>query len=242
MRARYDLRTKTANFQFFNWLALAKARGATEIVLDADQPKTAKWSADEAMARFRSIIVPGALLGRTKVSFGDQGRDLGFDSHHIETFVSHVRGGGRWDRFTSVRPAGKARYTVTLRRLERFPKRNSNEAAWRTFAAEIGATVIEEWSVRPTPLIERVALYAGAEMNFFVNNGPMHLCSLTPYPLMAFGCPEAQGALARIGVPAGGQMPWCLPQQRLVWEMDELPALRRAFSGWREEAADVAQA
>lgn len=233
--ARYDLRTRLANFQFFNWMALVKAKGYREIVLDPRHPKTDKWDKDEVRRRFDSIIVPGSLLGRMKVSFGNHGDELGDNMHHVERFAEHIRGGGGFERFTTVRSPEKVRYTVTLRRLDRHLTRNSNETAWRTFAAAIGARVIEDWTVERIQLLQRVALYAGAEMNFFVCNGPMHLCSLTPYPMMVFGCPAAEGSLLRIGVKPGEQLPWALPHQRLVWAPDDLDVIEREFERWRAE-------
>ena len=236
-RARYDLADKVASFQFFNWMVLAVARGATRVIFDDRRMRTSKWTQDQIKRRLASILVPGAALGGLPVDFGDGGMDLA--SPLVEEFTSYIVAGGEYRRLRSVLPAATARYTITLRRTERRPERNSNEAAWRQFAEEIGAVVIEDWDVLPIGLLERVALYAGAEMNFFVTNGPMHLCSLTPYPMMAFGCPAATGAFGRVGVLPGEQLPWALPNQRLIWEPDELLAIRRNFKEWHERAADL---
>ena len=231
--ARYDLACRIANFEFFNWLLLAKAHGAGGVVFGVERVKTSKWSEGAIRRRFASIIEPGPALAGMEMSIGEGGRDFG--PTHLRRLVAHCRGGGRIDKLRSVLLPGAARYTVTLRRTARRPERNSNEPAWRSFAAEIGALVIEDWDIAPIGLHERVALYAGARLNFFVTNGPMQLCSFTEYPMLCFGCQAAEGAFSNIGIAAGEQFPWCGPRQRLVWEPDELPVLRRAFSQWREE-------
>jgi hypothetical protein len=132
-----------------------------------------------------------------------------------------------------VHAPGDVRYTVTLREEPRLPWRNSNGAAWRAFAAEIGALVIEDHQVNPIGLHTRAALYAGAEMNFFVVNGPMHVCSLMGAPLLCFGANKCEGGLGRTGIAWGENYPWHGPDQRLIWEDDTLENLRRHFTAWR---------
>ena len=233
VRALYPLSRRIAGFEFFPWLLLAKAHGAAEVIFDPRYPRTSKWDEAAVLRRYGSILRPGPALAGMPSREGEGGSE--FFGTHLSLLVNHVRGGGKVDRLHSVLPAGGARYTVTLRQTERRPERNSNERAWRAFAAEIGARVIEDWDREPIDLHARVALYAGAAMNFFVTNGPMQLCSLTPYPMMCFGAPVAEGALGNIGIRPGGQFPWCGPDQRLIWEPDELPVLRRVFNAWREE-------
>jgi hypothetical protein len=141
-----------------------------------------------------------------------------------------VRGGLQIPRLKSVLPPGKERYTVTLRNFDRFPTRNSREADWRTFAAEIGALVIPDYEVEPIGLHERMALYAGAEMNFFVTNGPVMLCFLSEYPAMGF---DVQNSPPK-GVEKFGQYPFLLPQHRQIWEPDTIENIRKHFEAWRK--------
>jgi len=129
-----------------------------------------------------------------------------------------------------------ARYTVTLRRQATSPHRNSNDAAWHEFAREIGAIVIEDYDARPLHLHTRMALYAGAEMNFGVWCGPLTLCTLTRYPVMAFACGRGKQELqmAKWGVLRGDNMPWCLPNQRVLWDDDELETIWQNFREWKD--------
>ena len=148
--------------------------------------------------------------------------------------VEFCKAGRAFTRLRSVRPPATVRYTVTLRKTQRSPLRDSDEAVWRDFAAEIGAQVIEDYDVKPIALHARVALYAGAEMNFFVSNGPGILCSFTAYPCMLFNTVHAAGSMKSDGIEYGAQHPWLLPNQRAIWEIATHESLRRHFHHWRE--------
>ncbi len=233
MKALYPLSNKIASFDFFSWLVLAKAAGYTEVVFDTRLPKTDKWSEPQIHERFESILRPGPALAGLPYSIGIKGLDtIKTDARHL---IAHVRAGKDFERLRSVHLPGDVRYTVTLRQEPRLPYRNSDLEAWRAFATEIGALVIEDYHVNRIDLHTRVALYAGAEMNFFVPNGPMHVCSLAGYPLMAFACNKCEGGFANTGIAFGQNYPWHRPEQRLIWEDDTLPNLRRQFAAWQLE-------
>ena len=236
MRALYDLARKIPSFDFFSWLVMAKALGASKIVIDASYPKTDKWPELQVMERVRSILLPGAALAGLPVVEGANGEDVA--GARIEDLVQFMAVGRRIERLRTVLQPGMARYTVTLRKTQRAPGRDSNESAWRAFAADIGALTIEDYDARPIGLHERMALYAGAEMNFFVNSGPSHLCVLGGYPAMIFCGHVCTSLFRRCGLPVGGKWPWMTRGQYLIWEPDELPVLRRNFKEWHERAAD----
>lgn len=238
--ARYDLNRYVASYDFFNWLVQARADGAGEVIFDIKYPKITKWPREVVLQRFASFLYPGAALAGMKATIAssrdrDRGRDLW--RPQMEVLIRRCREGLRIAQLESILPARKVRYTVTLRNDKRRPDRNSNRKAWTDFAAEIGALVIEDWDDRPIHLHERVALYAGATMNFFVPNGPMHLCSLTPYPMMCFFSAEQCGGFTNAGMSWGEQYPWCGPDQILCWEPDEPDIIRRRFRQWRIERA-----
>lgn len=229
--ARYDLAEDIASFDFFSWLVMVAAKGASEIVFGVDRVKTTKWPLDVVKRRFESIIAPGpALLGLPSRT-GDDGERMMHP--HMRELVEFVRQGNTFPRLSSVLPPAYVRYTVTLRRDRRIPERNSNEIAWRKFAAEIGALVIEDYEVKPIGLHERMALYAGAEQNFGVPNGPLHLALLSDHPVMMFDCQKSAGGYAKCGMEFGSQCPWSGPHQRLIWEPDDLQVLRKHFAEWR---------
>ena len=230
MKALYQLSNKIAGFDFYAWLVMQAQAGATEIVFDTRNPTTGKWPLATVMKRFESILWPGPALLGLKASLGNQGAQLA--PYHQRDLVRLSRAGVKFPRLKSVLPPGKERYTVTLRKTERSPTRNSNEAGWRTFAAEIGARVIPDYADEPIHLHERMALYAGAEMNFFVTNGPGILCMLSEYPAMYFDFDDKSGKNA--GVAFGERYPFMLPQHHIIYEPDDLPVIRKHFYTWKE--------
>lgn len=230
MKARYSLSTKIAGFDFFPWLVMARAHGATEVVFDTRRPTTSKWPIETVRQRFDSILAPGCALLGMPYSIGTDGRD-DIAPYHQRDLVRLVREGMQVPRLKSVLPPGNARYTVTLRRTQRSPGRNSRELNWQAFAREIGAHVIPDYEDRPIHLHERMALYAGAEQNFFVTNGPVMLCFLSEYPAMGFCVNESP--MTGFGVPFGEKYPFCLPQHHQIYETDELDVIRRNFEEWK---------
>lgn len=232
MKARYDLGDYLTGYDFFSWLVLVQAKGATEIVFDNRRMKHYKWPLEICQRRFETLLLPGPALAGMPSSIGVEGDAMAHPD--MSYLVEFARRGGRIKKMRSVLPPAGERYTVTLRRTTRADDCNSNEPAWREFAAEIGARVIEDYDVQPMGLHEQVALYAGAEMNFFVVNGPGGLTALTDYPMMMFVPPGRHGVLKKCGIAVGQQLPWMGPNQFLIWEPDELPVLRKHFAAWKE--------
>lgn len=230
MIARYDLSDDIASFDYYSWQALAVAKGCTEIVFCIDRVKETKWPADVVLRRFESIIKPGPALLGIPWRMGSDGERV----HHpsMISLVEWVRAGNDFPRLKSVLPPGKECFTITMRRDARLPHFNSNEAAWRTFAQEIGARVIEDYDDQPLSLHERFALYAGAEMNFGVVTGPMHLIVCSDHPMMMFNCSALAEPYRKCGMEFGEQYPWARPNQMAIWEPDSLDVLRRCFDAW----------
>lgn len=229
MKALYELSRRIPGFDFFVWQAMQVAGGATEIVFDPRNPRINRWSPDVVQRRFESILLPGPALAGLKASLGTDGVQCG--GYSQPDLIRLCRQGLKVPRLKSVLPAGTEKYTVTLRRDARLPARDSNEQAWRTFAAEIGARVIPDYEVEPIGLHERMALYAGAEMNFFVTNGPVMLCFLSEYPAMGF---DVQNSPPQ-GIEKGGQYPWLIPGlHRQIWRDDDLDVIREEFGRWQK--------
>ncbi len=229
MIARYDLSRQIAGFDFFHWLLWVQSLGATEIVIDDHNPKTDKWGAVTVRRRIETIIKPGPALAGLPMRVGSDGETR---RGYLAELLKSARAGNPIKRLRSVLPAGNNRYTVTLRNTERVPVRNSNESAWRTFAAEIGARVIEDEEVCEMPLHKLMSIYAGAEMNFGVPNGPITMCALSEYPVMVFDLQKSAGPLSDRGMGFGDQLPWATRDQFQVWEPDELPVIKNHFRAW----------
>jgi hypothetical protein len=230
VKALYRLSNKIAGFDFYLWLVMQAQAGATEIVFDTASPSTGKWPLRTVMRRFESILWPGPALLGLKCKLGTDGNPK-LAPYHQSEMVKLCHQGITFPRLKSVLPPGNERYTVTLRKTQRNLGRNSDEAAWRAFAAEIGARVIPDYDDEPLHLHERMALYAGAEMNFFVTNGPVILCFLSDYPAMSFDCQNSP--MTHIGIPLGQKYPFCLPQHQQIYEAPTPEAIRRHFDLWR---------
>lgn len=143
--------------------------------------------------------------------------------------------------------------TITLREAEHWPSRNSSVGEWINVAHILrvrGYTVIfirdsakaDEaifgsitWPSGSRDLHARMALYAGAAQNFFVNNGPAWLCWFAGYPAMIFKmcAPDApcvnERFFAAAGLPPGTQLANARPEQRIVWADDTAENILSAY-------------
>jgi hypothetical protein len=234
MRALYDLSRYLPSFNFFEWLVQAEADGATEVVFDVREIRAHKWPADVSRERFKSICIPGpALIGLPySIVDGDLEGARDFGEPGGSRIVRFCKAGRKFKRLRTVKEPGLARYTVTLRHTQRAEGRNSHREIWSAFAAEIGAHVIPDYDEMRIHLHDRMALYAGARMNFFVSNGPGILCSLSEYPCMMFNTNHAAGSLLGDGLRIGDQYPWMLANQRAVWDDATPESLRAHFEHW----------
>lgn len=229
--ATYSLSKYLANFDFFNWLVMVQAEGATEICLDVENPKIkGSLTVPETMQRFHSIIEPGAALAGlpSRIGKGKNGPDI-----FGPLLNDWIRSGKRFVRLKSPKHPVEVDFTVTIRHhhLQGMHVRDSNREVWTKFAEQIGAVVIDDWYDKPIHLHDRMALYAGAKMNFGVCNGPVHLISLTPYPVAMFVNTETnRWTQHRRGINTGEKYSWMLDNQHLIWEEDDsLDALLRTF-------------
>jgi hypothetical protein len=58
MLATWRLSKHLASHDFFTWLVMVQAAGATKIVFDTRHPKESKWPKESVIKRFHSIIEP----------------------------------------------------------------------------------------------------------------------------------------------------------------------------------------
>lgn len=235
MIARYDLKYELITFDFYSWLVIAATNGATEIVFGTREYRKTDWSDDVLRKRFETMIAPGPALMGLPSREGDDGVPVWPLALRYFHFVKWVRENKNFTRLKSVLPPGKSRYTVTLRKQVHKSHLNSNEGVWREFAAEIGALVIEDYDDRPIDLHERVALYAGAEMNFGTACGPLFLCALTDYPCMVFNFGANRDFQMRSGIVPPEPMPWNGKNHFTIWERDDPGTIRRYFEAWRRK-------
>jgi hypothetical protein len=234
MLATWRLSKHIAAHDFFTWLVMVQAAGATKIVFDTRDPKETKWPRDSVIKRFHSIIQPGPALAGLPWRLGN---DAGLDADYT-VMVPWVKAGNTFRRLQTVHPPVVSKYTVTIRnnhddttRRPHSPERNSNPDTWYRFAEEIGAAVIEDHYVKPIHLYDRVALYAGAQMNFGVFSGPIYMLSLTPYPMtMMINNAAAEAQAKKWPASPGNNFPWLLDNQTMYWKHDDhIDNLRRMF-------------
>lgn len=238
MLATWRISHEIASFEFFSWLVMVKAAGAKKIVFNISNPKVGKFTHESVMRRFYSIIEPGPALARLPYRYGEG--DVGIKAVPSQ-LIPWVMAGNKFERLLTVKAPVSCNYTVTIRdNFDGAPGRNSNKDAWYKFSEWIGAVLIEDYFVKPIHLHDRVALYAGARMNFGVCNGPIYMLSLTPYPVMQFvNGISAMNSNVRWGLQPGKNFPWMRHNQRVVWEEDNFDNLRRVFDNWLREQVEL---
>lgn len=220
--ARYSAAHNIPGFDFFLWLVLVKAKGAEGIVINLEHPKQHKFTVEEVLQRFENIIIPGPALADLPSWIGHETPNV---TGTTEEFFRLMR---PFERLRSVKEPQKVEYTVTLRNSYRVPGRNSSNA-WKDFAWEIGAFVIEDYYDDPIHLHDRMAYYAGAKQNFLVNQGPTNLLMASPYPFCNFVTDANRRPYKKIGVLPDTRYSWLLSNQHFVWQNDSIENLREAF-------------
>jgi len=237
MIACYDLSRYLASFEFFNWLVMAQADGASKIIFDLSRPKLKNFTFKDVLMRFKTILEPGPELAGLPCSIGStvNGNER-FKTLSCQSLIPWVRSGRTFRRLETVKPAVAGNnFTVTIRSNKAGARSRDSSSVWREFAKRIAATVIEDWYDKPIHLHDRMALYAGAKMNFGVCNGPTHMLSLTSYPVAMFvNSQSAYNSQVRWGMKAGEKYPWMLSNQNLIWQDDtDLDAMLRTFDGMK---------
>lgn len=152
--------------------------------------------------------------------------------------------------------AGIEPVVITLREHKQWEHRNSDLTAWLNFAEYLeahGERVIfvrdyanadedihgfETMPAASRDLLVRAALYENAKCNMFVSNGCQTFALFGSRPwLMFVACHEREEYMCNRpqwwedfhGIQKGGQFPWSLPTQRMVWEEDTYLTMVRAW-------------
>lgn len=232
-RALYDLKRREClnTFDYYAWQTYVQAIGYEHITFDTSIYRLKKYPGGlpEAQERFNSILWPGPVLA-------GMGRSLGANAERVGTCqIQQIIGlglGSKIPRLRSVLEPKQVEYTVTLRSMRNKPERNSDVGVWEEFARRIGAYLIDDYFNCRIPIEVRMALYAGARMNFGVMGGPMALLLWTTFPASIWCDPDCQPLLSSMrghGMDVGGQWDFQLPHQRLVWQKPTLDSLMREF-------------
>lgn len=219
MEAVYRLHNSPASFNFVEFLVAAKTLGATEIVLDDTKGYSPKFSPEETARRMKSIVEPACVLAEVAFRYGEPKTQNPINcGYGLHAPMKAFKKTGSIAKLKAVKPRA-CEATVTLRNQPRHEHRNSNREAWLRLAKEVGAVVIEDYSDAPISLSDRMALYAGAKMNYFSSNGPSVLCFFSDYPYTAIIPRVESDAFDQTKNPLG-KFPWATDKQR-VWVMPD---------------------
>ena len=146
---------------------------------------------------------------------------------------------------------------VTLRQYDFMPDRNSRVADWIAFADELDparfAVVFVPDTLRafekPAPGLERhvvfeaaswnvglrMALYEAAFLNMAVMHGPLELvwynetCRYAVFMPLGASPQSEEAFLRERGFVIGRDLPFARPWQHIIWEHDDIAAVRRTF-------------
>lgn len=233
MIALYDMRFMPTTYDYFNWLCHVKLLGATRIHFRIEPMGQSKYSIAEGLKRFKNFIYPAPeLFGLEKAMRNDGDGTIGsLYFNDLQADAERLRGNAKdIPRFRSVLPPSDKRFTVTIRDTFRNVHKNSDRVLWEKFAARTGAYIIDDHAKKPMELHDRIALYAGAKMNFGVVNGPLAALYYSPYPFCIHCDPIASAkSFGGHKIKSGDRAACFLPNQRWVWEKPTMDSLMRAF-------------
>jgi hypothetical protein len=160
--------------------------------------------------------------------------------------------------FLSERIGGRRPVVITLRQYGFMPSRNSRVADWVAFAdgldaSKYAAVFVPDTSQPPNEIDPgvrrhtvcelaswnvgfRMALYELAYVNMSLMHGPMELalynevCRYAVFIPLGASPQTEKWILTKRGFLIGRDLPFARPWQRLVWEADDLTAIRRTFA------------
>jgi hypothetical protein len=234
MQALWDLKHRPTNFNFAAFLPIALTHGVTHIHFRYEgviQQK--KYPEEIAWNRFKHILKPLCDLAGVTHEKGPGGPELTF-GHEFGDVEKAYRDLGRIWKYQPKEDSGERGYvTVTLRESFRNEYRNSSKDEWEKFVDYLNqrgknVVVLPDCEGNPLPISERMSLYAYADMNLGVGNGPLALCHFSDAPYIVFHVPWSHDAEGRrheemhdkTGFPRGSQFSFQNPRQLNVWGTD----------------------
>lgn len=242
----YDLSNRPASFDFVTCMATATTMGAKHVRFVLNRGwKPKNYSIESARERYRSIVEPAVALWGVDYSVGE--RDGIEYSHFFPAAMAAFKDKG-FIRKIPCKVEDRGYITITLRSSPgRTPARDSKAEEWKIFAERqrakgVKVIVLQDYDEMPLELADRMRLYAGAHMNFFVINGPVTLCihSEAPYLCMrTIGCDNSGSTspayMQRIGIAPGFQFPWANGKQRLSYLDDTCENIEAEYESMMQE-------
>ena len=245
MSAVYDLSKMPTTYDFAAWAVMAKTEGEKHVHFIVDAPIASwKYPEDTAWKRWATVLLPICKLAGLSFSVGPRrsGREYGYHGGQVNRLFAER---GRLEKLRATMKPSREKYvTITLRQSFRNKHRNSNMEAWTQFQAYlegkgVDVAVLPECEDAPINVEHRMALYAHADMNLGVAQGPMALCifSDAPYITLNQNPPDPNGEaqydinklLVKTGFPPGSQYAFRTDRQILVWEQDSFENIVAAY-------------
>ena len=222
--ALYDLSNRPASFDFVSFLATAATHGSKHVRFVLNRGWKQK-NYDDPEARFKSIVEPAVALWGMDYSVGER---EGIEYNHL--LVACLKTYQHFGRIAKMPYpcVAKDYVTITLRNSpNRSLERDSKNGEWRKFASRLNrkAIILRDYVEQPLDLEDRMKLYAGAHMNFFVINGPLTLCLHSEAPFLCMrtiggaksGSTSPEQITRLTGIAQGFQYPWQNTRQRLSY-------------------------
>lgn len=188
-----------------------------------------------SVERLRAAPTPAQYQLKTAWSYGQRNYSFKFLIEAARRDLYPLR---------AINPAAVADVTITLRECSYWPTRNSNANTWIEVASRLrkagrkvafirdeahAAEEVEDFEILPVASVDlwqRAAVYAGAKMNLFVNNGPAWMCLFMGAPCAIFKltAPNApcttDAYFGSHGFKRGDLWPNARPRQFLSWSDD----------------------
>lgn len=224
------MKTCPPTYDYAVFLICAATLGAKSVHFRYEgEIQTKKFGAEIAWGRFQNIILPLTDLIGMDYTIGPGGEGI-TPAYHAGTVEALYKRVGKLFKFPMLEgPRGYV--TVTMRESFRNEDRNSSPD-WVPFIEELKkrtrVIVLPECELDPIPVETRMRLYANADMNYGVNNGPMILCQLSEAPYRIFKMivnDRWRKHHADTGFPEGSQYSFRNEKQLFVWKDDTLETL-----------------
>ena len=244
MTGLWDVGKDPLTWDFAVYLACVKTLGVDHVNFGIERPGPGKFRGAKlppeviAERRFDNILKPLCELAGVAYSIGMEGMRHGFHLGDLNrVYAEHKT---LW-KYVPMTDSGKRGYvTITLRESFRKTFRNSNIEAWYRVAAEIGkdkpVIVLQDCEYKPMPVAQRMELYAHADMNLSVSNGPAALLYLSEAPYLVFNMiPHMderriyEQHLSSGGFGIGSQFDFRNERQAIVWDHDDYEVIMKAY-------------
>ena len=243
--ALWDLGKHPTTFDFAAFAVIAKTVGHHHVrfiyeerMADHKYPEWLAWR------RFGNIVLPICRLAGLEFSVGKRvdGREYAYFAGTVEAMYREIKDIKKLKPTQLIEDRGYV--TITLRESFRNAWCNSNKEAWTAFEQYLekknkNVMVLPECEHAPLDVEHRMAVYANADMNLGVNNGPMALCHFADVPYITINMlpPRPADTVGydleklhiKTGFPSGSQYSFRTDRQIIVWERDTFENIVRSY-------------